>query len=219
MSGDDRARRWLSDRVPTLVSGGVDGHVDVDGGTTSVPEGVGGRPADQPEHHGDLDGAVAAVARALRTLHDLDPSGAPLATGWEDLERDIELAGIVDTDRLPEPYSRYRTEDLRSIWVGGRPATEDLVVCHGHPTLDRFRIETEPSSSGRVEVCAIVDADRFRVADRHLDLAIVQQSLLAVYGFDAVVLFYEHYGHEPDMLRLDHYVLAGLLLDGPVERG
>ncbi len=206
MTGTTDARRWLGDRIPFRLTG-------------PEPDDATVARAGEPHRHGDLDGVVAAVARALRTLHDLDPAAAPLPTGWDDLERTIELEGIETLEppvELAAPYDRYSLADLRSIWVGGRPATEDLVVCHGRATLDRFWVATEPNSDGRVEVTALGDAERFRVADRHLDLAVVQQSLLAVYGFEAVVLFYEHYGTDPDMLRLDHYVLAGLLLDGPI---
>ena len=206
MAGSTDAHRWLGGRIPFRL-------------TEPEPDDATVARAGEPHHHGDLDGVVAAVARALRALHTLDPSDAPLPAGWDALERTIELEGIETADpavELAAPYDRYSLADLRSIWVGGRPATEDLVVCHGRATLDQFWVTTTPDADGRVEVTALGDAERFRVADRHLDLAVVQQSLLAVYGFEAVVLFYEHYGTDPDMLRLDHYVLAGLLLDGPV---
>lgn len=214
------ARAWLRERLPAFGGPAPD---------RPPPEHPAQR-ADEAHHHGDLDGVVAAVARALRALHDLDPSDAPLPSGWAALEQAIELQGVEarageaageegdrdDVVALPAPYDRYPLADLRSIWVGGRPPTEDLVVCHGRASLDQFLVTTAPGVDGRVEVAAIRDAGRLRVADRHLDLAVVQQSLLAVYGFDAVVLFYEHYGADPDLVRLDHYVLAGLLLDGPV---
>jgi aminoglycoside phosphotransferase len=50
------------------------------------------------------------------------------------------------------------------------------------------------------------------VADRHLDLAIAHLSVGAVLGQEAVFGFYDAYGRDPDLIRLDRAVLVAHVL-------
>ncbi len=175
--------------------------------------------ADQLDAHGNLDELVRAVGRSLASLHATDLSAiadATMPSGWNALAEDIAAGGIADTADLPDPYARYEGRRLRSIWAEGRPDNEDLVVCHGRPTLDRFLIEPRDRPDGGVVVAAVRGSGGMRVIDRHFDLAVIHHSLHHRVGPESVFLFYEAYGGDPDLVRLDHYLLGAMLLDGAI---
>ena len=178
----------------------------------------GGVSAELIDRHPDPDDLVAAVGRALAALHDAagEPAAASHAepAGWDLVVDRCHQAvdrGLVRVDQLPDPYARYQPAELLELLVSGRPDpagdAEHLVWCHGHPSVDRFLVD-----GGRP-----VGMDGFEwslVADRHLDLAVTHQSVQAAFGPEAVFRFYDAYGRDPDLARLEHHVLAGHLLAG-----
>jgi aminoglycoside phosphotransferase len=184
--------------VPSLDTTWLERHVPFAGDV--------GHRADRPDLHGELDGIASAIGVALRQLHEVDPTGSGLPIGWEHLEQRVAAnQADLDVGDLPEPYCRYSVELLVELWRQGRPEVEDLVVCHGAPSLGNLRM-TAGAVTGMTEwghAC---------VVDRHFDLAIVQRSLHYDLGPAAVFGFYEGYGADPDLVRLDHFVLASLLI-------
>ncbi len=206
--GDGRAEAerlvWLEQRVPTAHVEAVASDVEADWVVTRT---MGGIPALQIDRHGDSQGITATFATALRTLHDtpIDPTDFPFDSGWDDLAAVVATAvESLDPSTLPDPYGRYSAERLGEIWRDGRPEAEDLVLCHGNPSLSNLLVD--PATVGWVGV------GRLRLADRHLDLAIAQYSVHRNFGPDAVFAFFEAYDIDPDLVRLDHYLLAGLIL-------
>jgi aminoglycoside phosphotransferase len=177
---------WLQDHVPFA---GSDGY-----------------PADRPDLHGDLDGVAAALGTAMRRLHEIPIADAPLESGWEHLEQRIadNAPSVVAAD-LPEPYRRYTVARLLELWREGRPQVEDLVVCHGDARICNF-LMTDGVVTGMEALGNLC------IVDRHFDLAIIQRSLHFDLGPAAVFGFYQGYGVDPDLVRLDHFVLASLLL-------
>ncbi len=175
-----------------------------------------GVAADRPAEHGQVEGLVDGLANALRTLHDVDTHGAEhlvlpeavtLSSGWESLSTEIASSvaeGRVDPATLPDPYRRYEAKRLLEFWVEGRPASEDLVLCHGNPRLANFFFDG-------ADFVGAEGLDGMRLADRHLDLAIIHHEIHEHLGAEAVFRFYEAYGRDPDLLKLDHYLLASLL--------
>lgn len=151
----------------------------------------------------------------MSALHDEDrssPELGSLPSGWDAIDvaiGDRLRAGLIVPADFPEPYGRYESERLIDIWRNGRPEIEELVVCHGRPVLGSFHVD-------HGEVVAMGDLGGMRHADRHLDLAIVHQSLHSVLGPDAVFMFYDAYGLDPNLVLLDHYILGALLLEGPI---
>lgn len=183
-----------------------------------------GERADRPERHADPDDLVCAVGAGLRSLHDLPVGelarheGASPGSGWDAVAERCRAAvagGRVDRSRLPAPYDRYPPDRLLELFLDGRPAIDDDVLCHGRATMEAFLVD-----HGRFSGFARLDVAL--VADRHLDLATAHRSAQAVFGPEAVFRLYDAYGADPDLVRLDHYVLAGHLLgsgatSGPVE--
>lgn len=180
-----------------------------------------GRPAHRPENHGDPDDLVVAIGSGLRSLHELPltvvrgdvaTAGGCVARspaeGWEAVAARCRLmveSGAVERDRLPAPYDRYGPARLLSMLIDGRPETEEPVCCHGFPVAERILVD-----GGRF--AGFERYDTTLVADRHLDLAVAHLSVQHHLGPEAVFRFYDSYGADPDLVRLDHYVLAAHLL-------
>jgi len=167
--------------------------------------------AAQPDRHHQVIGVRVAVGTGLRALHDLPLPGDPgMTIGWAavaDRCRAAVAAAEPAAHRLPEPYGRYPMDQLLTMFIDGRPADPDadLVVCHGQPTLDRFLVE-----GGRFQ--GLTGFDSVIVANRHLDLAVIHQSVQAVLGPEAVFRLYAAYGQDPNVALLEHHILASHLL-------
>lgn len=172
-----------------------------------VLERLHGHCSDRIDLHGDIHGIVGVIADALHRVHRsaVGRDDFPFAVGWEAYAAEVEqAASTLDPTTLPDPYRRYSASDLLGFFLDGRPAKEDLVLCHGKPVLENLVVEG--TNAGWV------DLGRLRLADRHVDLAIVQQSLHRRFGPESVFAFYEAFGAEADMVRLDHYLLGALIL-------
>ena len=114
---------------------------------------------------------------------------------------------MIDPASLPEPYDRYEADRLVEIWSDGalpESYESNSVVLAGSLTIDRMFL-TDGELTG-------LSGDFGLVGDRHLDLAVVQHSIHRQLGAEAVFGLYEAYGSDPNIVVLDHYVLAGLLL-------
>ncbi len=171
-----------------------------------------GHPADRPDLHADPDDLVVAVGAGLRQLHALSATDAPAAaergSGWDAIAESCRTAVAAPgfhVAALPAPYDRYDGPTLLAMMLDGRPGAEEAVCCHGRPTLRRFMVDGG-RFTGFQGLADVV------VADRHLDLAVIHQSVHHELGPEAVFRFYQAYGADPDLVRLDHYVLVSHLL-------
>ncbi len=189
---------------------------------TTVP---GGLPATEPERQPRPDDVPSAIGAALRRLHDLDPSAVLRSVdhriGGSDSSESLGarvLAGLaggaIDPAALPDPYRRYGAVELAAMVRDGAErsaaaahrAGDAEVVNHGDPTVGNWCLDGggRPGITGR---------HRAGPADRHLDLAIAYRSISDHFGPEAVFGFVDAYGTDPDLLRLDHHLLVGLLAD------
>lgn len=166
-----------------------------------------GHPADRPDLHSDPDDLVVAVGTGLRALHDLPlEDGSPI--GWQTLfeqcKQAVELPSF-DPAQLPPPYNRYDGRALLTMMTDGQPGTEERRVCHGYPELGQFMVD-----GGRFS--GFTNLDTLTVADQHLDLSVVHRCVHHHLGPQAVFRFYDAYGADPDLIRLDHYILVSHIL-------
>lgn len=167
-----------------------------------------GHPANRPDLHGDLPRLGAIMGQALAQLHGLESGGAPFPSGWDwicDCIAGRLSSGAIDPAALSKPYDLYSAEQLVQMWQATRPPSEDLVVCIGRATLADVLIKDSC-------LAGFENADYSMIADRHLDLAVAQQSIHAELGSEAVFGFYEGYGMDANIVKLDHYILASRLL-------
>jgi aminoglycoside phosphotransferase len=115
-------------------------------------------------------------------------------------------AGLVDPAALPRPYDRYRPQRLLELLIeGGSVEAGPPVLCHGRPDLDRCLVDRSHFSGFDGLEWAVV-------ADRHLDLAVAHLGVAAILGAEAVPSLYDGYGADPDLILLDHHILAAHLL-------
>jgi len=213
----DHNRRLLDDlagpatfAVPAIIGG--DGPWLV----TEVPSGL---AADRPDNHPEPGNLARLIGEGLAAFHALpvdlldeeaEAEGAsdPWAPIVERCRRRVD-DGLIDSTTLPAPYDRYQPDRLLEMLVDGGAAagrpSEAPTLCHGAPEAARF----------------LIDGDRFvgfeaigdpLVADHHLDLAVAHLSVADALGAEAVYGFYEGYGTDPDLARLDRAILARHLL-------
>ena len=171
----------------------------------TAPIGAGG---DHPERQPRPDDLPAAIGSALRQVHQLPAEACPFDRGWSVLVAEIEAgvaAGWLHPDRLPPPYDRYQPDQLVELVRTTRPVTEDVVVGHGRPVVANLFFD-------RGTLSGVTGLWRLGRADRHLDLAIVYRSLQLNYGPEAVFGFIEGYGLDPDLTRLDYYIMIDVLV-------
>lgn len=166
-----------------------------------------GVPAHRPDLHGDVGSLAEVAGNALRELHALPVDLAPdtIEAGWDALEAVASANVAAGLGEVDEPYQRYSGEELLQLWRQGRPSTDDLVICHGDPALPNM-IAQQGVFAGWIDLGGV------RIADRHLDLAHAHTSIHRNLGPEAVYVFYDTYGQDADLLRLDHYMLAKQLL-------
>ena len=195
---------WLGEHVGTARS-----LLRSDGPDRSwlVSERLVGVPAHRPDLHGDVGSLAEVAGNALRELHALPVDLAPstVERGWDAIAALASATVAAGLGAVDDPYQRYSGDELLELWLQGRPAVEDLVICHGDPALPNMMAQ-QGVFSGWVDVGGV------RVADRHLDLAHAHASIHRNLGPEAVYVFYDTYGQDPDLLRLDHYLLAKQLL-------
>lgn len=191
---------WLGQHVATagtlLRSDGVDR-------AWMVSERLIGVPSHRPDLHGDVGSLAEVAGNALRELHALpiDAASDAVESGGDALDAVAAANVAAGLGGVDEPYQRYTGEQLLELWRQGRPKVEDLVICHGNAAL--------PNMIAQQGVFAgWVDLGHVRVADRHLDLAFAHESIHRYLGPEAVYVFYDTYGQDPELLRLDHYLLA-----------
>lgn len=196
--------RWLGAHVSTSA---VALRIDGDDGAWLVSERLPGVPAHRPDLHGDVGSLAEVAGVALRELHAVPVDAAPptIERGWDALAALAEVTVAGGLAVIDEPYDRYTADRLLEMWRAGRPPTEDLVVCHGDPALPNL-MANQGSFTGFVDLAGV------RVADRHLDLAHAHVSVHRNLGPEAVYVFYDTYGLDPDLVSLDHYLLAKQLL-------
>jgi len=196
--------RWLGEFVPTAA---VELAVDGDDDSWLVTSRLPGVPAHRPDLHGDVGSLAEVAGSALRELHavSLDAAPATVERGWDELAELAEATVEAGIETVDEPYERYTPAELLDLWRPARPAVEDLVICHGDPALPNMMAH-QGAFTGWVDIAGV------RIADRHLDLAHAHVSVHRNLGPEAVYVFYDTYGADPDLVRLDHYLLARQLL-------
>jgi kanamycin kinase/aminoglycoside 3'-phosphotransferase-2 len=167
-----------------------------------------GRTLAEPWPSAMRERLVSGVAAFTRDLHRLPVADCPFR---RDLTVTVPEAiaaaesGLVDADDFDDERSGLAVREVLQELLCTRPATEDLVVCHGDLCLPNVLAD---SDSG--EITGVVDLGRLGVADRHQDLALATRSLGPTnnqYGPSAARWFLDAYGGDVDPARLEFYRL------------
>jgi kanamycin kinase len=167
--------------------------------TTSVVPGV---PASFDWSGEQWPAVVATFVELARALHSLPIEDCPFRRDLDTTmaeARSRVAAGLVDLDNLEDAYAGWTGEQLLAELERTRPASEDLVVCHGDLTPDNVLVDPR---TGRLT--GVIDVGRLGVADRWLDLAILHRELTE----EPFAAFLSGYGLTgPDQDKLAFYIL------------
>jgi len=192
------ARAYLP--VPEVLACGIDGDVE-----WLLMAGLPGRDGTHPELLREPAVLVQTLARGLRRFHE----AAPVQTCPFDFRLDTALArirtraaaGLINpaADFHPD-HQALTVEEAVAKLEADRPASEDLVVCHGDYCFPNALIDNG-------EVVGYVDLGELGVADRWWDLAVASWSTTWNVGPGYEGLFLAAYGIEPDRERIAYYRL------------
>ncbi|MFF1946318.1 APH(3') family aminoglycoside O-phosphotransferase [Rhodococcus qingshengii] len=169
-----------------------------DGTTWFVTEAVRGIPASRRWPEPQRDAVTDALADLALSLHDLPVKDCPfdrrLAVTVAEAENAVR-EDLVDLDELEDDYAGWSGEQLLAELCRTRPATEDVVVCHGDLCPDNVLLD--PLTC---EVTGLIDVGRLGRADRHIDLALAVRQLRIEddpwFGPRYVNRFIERYGSD-----------------------
>lgn len=199
---DERARlEWAADRlpVPRVMEYRSDGTVE-----WLLTDGLPGVDATDEKLCRRPDVLVPILARGLRAIHETPAADCPfdfqVAVA---LERVKERAarGLIHpaADFHPE-HGALTTEQAIEKLEHMRPATEDVVLCHGDYCFPNALIEDGI-------VTGYLDLGQLGLADRWWDVAVATWSVTWNVGPGWEDLFLESYGIEPDPERIAFYRL------------
>ena len=165
--------RWLATQgmpVPEVLDVGADEQF-----AWLITAAVAGRTAADLWPEDERDAVVDAVADIALTLHTLPVAECPfdrrLAVTVPNALH-AATGGLADLDNLDAERAGWTVAQLVDALTRTRPATEDLVVCHGDFCLPNVLLD---QSTHRVT--GLIDVGRIGVADRYWDLALITRSL------------------------------------------
>ena len=200
---DESARmQWASLflPVPIVLDAGSD-----DGVEWLLTDALAGTDATLHPLLADPEAIVAILARGLADFH----ARAPVAQCPFDFRvvtalmhaRERVRAGIATTNDLHPEHAHLTMNAALEELDRLRPASEDLVVCHGDYCFPNVLLDDAGAITG------YVDLGELAVADRWLDLAVGAWSTTWNVGPGYEDLFYEAYGVERDDDRIAFYRL------------
>jgi kanamycin kinase len=202
LAGEAERMRWARGHlpVPEVIEQGREGSTTWLA-TTPLP----GRDGTHPELISRPEELTRILARGLRAFHDT----APVDRCPFDFRLDVALehvrtrlaAGLIDRARdFHAEFAHLTPDEAVALVEATRPATEDLVVCHGDYCPPNILI-----TSGRAT--GYVDLGELGVADRWWDLAAATWSLGWNLGPGFEELFLREYDAAPDPERTRFYRL------------
>jgi aminoglycoside 3'-phosphotransferase II len=145
---------------------------------------------------------VDGLAEALRAVHGVPAADCPFDARTEKLLADAATRArtrlrVEDID----PRYLYRPPaDLLADLNRLRPATEDLVLTHGDPSVVNFLFEGTAATG-------IIDWGLAGVGHRYRDLAIAARSITLNVGASWVGRFFSSYGAEYDRRLVEFFAL------------
>jgi kanamycin kinase len=164
-------------------------------------------PAEDATHErfrSDVPGLVRRLAAALRRVHSIPVDGCPFSFRLDAALQHAEQRlrdGEIDPARdfHVEHASLSADAAVRKL-IATRPATEDLVVCHGDYCVPNILFHNDT-------LAGIVDLGELGTADRWWDIAVATWSLTWNFGAGYETIFLDSYGADLDEARCRYYRL------------
>ncbi|MQA89568.1 MAG: APH(3') family aminoglycoside O-phosphotransferase [Gemmatimonas sp.] len=172
--------------------------------TWFVTSAMKGRSAIDPSFRDNIPGLLSLFAGGLREFHQMPVAECPFQFRISDALRAAKerlARGRINAEKeFHEEHARLTPEKAIEQLLRTRPATEDLVVCHGDYCFPNVFFE-----HGRI--AGYVDLGELGVADRWWDLAVASWSITWNLGVGHEEEFLAAYGVDPDPERIPFYRL------------
>ncbi len=156
--------------APEVLDCGSDGQWE-----WMISRALSGRDASRPWPRGQRDRVIDGLADATARLHSLPVAACPfdrsLAVTIPDARHAVDN-DLVDLTDLGKERAGWTGPQLAARLLASRPASEDLVVCHGDLSIPNVLFEPETA-----RFAGFIDVGRAGRADRHADIGIVTRSL------------------------------------------
>ncbi len=179
----------------------------LDGVEALITEPLRGRSALEVEYRVDAVRTIGTVGAALAALHRTGIDRCPFVIDTARLAADAQdrLATTDPSTPLPDPAVAHVSPARLAAVIGEGldrfGATDGPVLCHGHPTVDRFVLHDGAA-------VGFDGWDRCGAGDRYLDLAVLARSVATTLTPHLVPVLFDAYGLErPDLARLDWFQL------------
>ena len=185
--------------VPEIIESGVN-----DDATWFLSRAIPGDDATRARFRTDLPGLVRRLAGALRRFHAMPVDECPFSFRLDDALQHVERRlhqGQIDPARDFHPeHADLAAAAAVSRLIETRPATEDLVVCHGDYCVPNILFDDHA-------LAGFVDLAELGIADRWWDIAVATWSVTWNFGPGYEDMFLDAYGEEPDEARCRYYRL------------
>lgn len=170
-----------------------------------LTEGLPGRDATNPEWTTEPRRLVPLLAQALRQFHESIPvEGCPFdfraETALQNAARRVKAGLVKPQEDFHSEHRHFNLNDALRELHRLRPASEELVVCHGDYCLPNVLVDNW-------RAVGYLDLGELGVADRWWDVAVGAWSVTWNLGEGWEDLFYESYGVRPDLERIAFYRL------------
>jgi kanamycin kinase len=185
--------------VPRVIEAESDGAVE-----WLMTEGLSGDDATVAVDRLGKEAVVKALARGLRSFHEVPAADCPFQFGLDAAltlaeTRSREGSIVPSRDFHPE-HAHLSAADAIRVLERTRPATEREVICHGDYCPPNVLIEGE-------EVVAFLDLGELGTADPWWDLAVGTWSVGWNFGTELERMFLAEYGVDDDPPRRAFYRL------------
>ena len=196
---------WAAGRLPAprVLAFGADGERE-----WLLTAGLPGVTGLDAALRGDPERLVPLLARGLRRFHALPVDECPFSNRLDIAVRLAEqrvTAGLVDAREFNVDHQGLTPDSALSRLHALRPATEDLVVCHGDYCVPNILFEGDRASG-------YLDLGHLGVADRWSDLAVATWSVTWNLGPGWEDRFFDAYGLRRDPPKQAFYRLLYDLL-------
>jgi len=185
--------------VPEILESGV-----TDEATWFLSRALAGSDATDERFRSDVPGLVRRLAAALRRLHSIPVGACPfsfhLDVALQHAEQRLRQGQIDSARDFHAEHVDLSADAALKKLVATRPATENLVVCHGDYCVPNMLFDNDT-------LTGFVDLGELGTADRWWDLAVATWSLTWNFGSGYETIFLDSYGVDLDESRCRYYRL------------
>lgn len=151
-----------------------------------------------------VEQGIRIIVDAFKEIYKVDYKDCPFNVSLDyklNLVKENVGNGLIDYNNLSENVKeKFKSLDEIISYLEENRFEEDLCFSHGDTSLPNIFYDDGKFSG-------FIDVGECGIADKWFDLAICQKSIKRNYGQEAISLFYNELGIEPDNKKIDYYLL------------